>query len=41
MNAFNIFVLVKQGLKHKEKTDPYKIFLVALMMISPNIYLYQ
>lgn len=39
LNAFNIFILVKQGLKFKEKNDPYKIFLVALMMVTPNVYL--
>jgi len=26
-------------LKLKEKNDPYKIFLVALMMVTPNVYL--
>jgi len=34
-----LFLLVKQGLKIKEKVDPYKIFLVAMMLVTPNIYL--
>jgi len=37
--AFNNFVKIKQGLKKKEFFDPYKLFLVAMMMVTPNIYL--
>jgi len=37
--AFNNFIKIKQGLKKKEFLDPYKLFLVAMMMITPNIYL--
>jgi len=37
--AFNFLLKIKQGLKLKELKDPIKIFLVSLMMVSPNIYL--
>jgi len=37
--AYNNFIKIKQGLKRKESMDPYKLFLVAMMMITPNIYL--
>lgn len=39
LRAFKMFLLIKQGLKHRELTDPVKSFLVAMMMITPNIYL--
>jgi len=39
LRAFNNFILVKQGLKNKELTDPYKLFLVSMMRATPNIYL--
>jgi len=39
LRAFNNFILVKQGLKLKELTDPYKLFLVSMMRVTPNIYL--
>jgi small subunit ribosomal protein S7 len=39
LRAFNMFVLIKQGLKLKELIDPVKSFLVSMMMITPNIYL--
>jgi len=39
LRAFNNFILVKQGLKRKEQADPYKLFLVSMMRVTPNIYL--
>ncbi len=39
--AFNRFILIKEELKLKEKGDPYLIFLVALMKISPKLKLQQ
>ena len=41
ISAFNRFLLIKQGLKLKEKGDPYLIFLVALISIYPKIKLHQ
>jgi len=40
LKAFKIFALVKQGLKIKESANPYRIFLVSLMMVTPNIHLF-
>jgi len=37
--AFNFLLKIKQGLKLREATDPIKIFLVSMMMVTPNIYL--
>jgi len=37
--AFNIFTLVKWHLKLREKFNPYKLFLVSMMMVTPNIQL--
>jgi len=37
--AFNLLLEVKQGLKLKESADPLKLFLVSLMIVTPNIYL--
>lgn len=39
LNAFNMFVKVKQGLKMRELADPSKSFLVSMMMVTPNVYL--
>jgi ribosomal protein S7 len=32
-------LLIKQGLKFREKFDPFLIFLVSMMKITPNIVL--
>jgi len=37
--AFNSLLDVKHGLKISEHADPNKVFLVSLMMVTPNIYL--
>jgi ribosomal protein S7 len=37
--AFNRFLLIKEGLKLKENEDPYLIFLVSMMKVSPLIKL--
>jgi len=39
LSAFKLFILIKQGLKRKEKCNPFKIFLVSMMMVTPNIFL--
>lgn len=39
LRAFNNFILIKQGLKRRESLDPYKLFLVSMMRVTPNIYL--
>jgi small subunit ribosomal protein S7 len=39
LRAFNNFILIKQGLKLKELSDPYLTFLVSMMMVTPNIFL--
>ena len=37
--AFNRFLSIKEGLKLKENEDPYLIFLVSMMKVSPLIRL--
>lgn len=37
LKAFNNFLRIKQGLKTSEKRDPFIIFLVSMMKISPDI----
>lgn len=37
LKAFDIFLKIKQGLKLKESFDPYLIFLVAMMKVTPDI----
>jgi hypothetical protein len=37
--AFNNFLKIKQGLKLREKFDPFLIFLVSMMKITPNVIL--
>src|SRR3546814_2431241 len=37
LKAFNNFLKIKQGLKLKEFFDPYIIFLVSMMKITPDI----
>lgn len=37
--AFNRFLLIKEGLKLKDKEDPYLIFLVSMMKITPLVRL--
>lgn len=37
--AFNIFLKIKKGLKAHEKFDPFLVFLVAMIRISPTIIL--
>jgi len=39
LRAFKNFILIKQGLKMKEFSDPYLIFLISMMMVTPNIFL--
>jgi len=39
LQAFNMLLKIKQGLKIKELADPLKIFLVSMMMVTPNVYL--
>lgn len=39
MWAFNFFLKVKQGLKIKEQFDPFLVFLVSMLKLSPNIML--
>jgi ribosomal protein S7 len=36
MQAFAWFLDIKQGLKEKEHFDPYFIFLIAMLKITPN-----
>jgi ribosomal protein S7 len=37
LRAFNQVLCIKQGLKHREMNDPFLIFLVAMMKITPDI----
>lgn len=37
LKAYNNFLKIKQGLKSKEFFDPYIIFLVSMMKITPDI----
>jgi len=37
--AFNTFLQIKNGLKRKEKFDPFLVFLVAMMKITPSLVL--
>jgi ribosomal protein S7 len=37
LKAYNNFLKIKQGLKFKEFFDPYIIFLVSMMKITPDI----
>lgn len=37
LKAFNNFLKIKQGLKLKELFDPYIIFLVSMMKVTPDI----
>lgn len=39
LRAFNNFLEVKNTLKIREKNHPYLIFLVAMMSVSPNIFI--
>lgn len=39
IRAFNLFVNVKKGLKNKEFLDPYLVFLVAMIKITPFVLL--
>lgn len=38
IKAFNRFILIKEGLKQKEKEDPYIIFLTAMVKIAPSVF---
>jgi ribosomal protein S7 len=37
--AFNTFLQIKKGLKFKENFDPFLVFLVAMMKITPSLVL--
>ena len=37
--AFNLLLRIKEGLKAKEKYDPFLVFLVAFMKITPAVIL--
>jgi len=37
--AFNTFLQIKNGLKRKENFDPFLVFLVAMMKITPSLVL--
>lgn len=37
MQAFAWFLDIKQGLKDKESFDPYFVFLIAMLKITPNL----
>jgi len=39
LSAFNKLIAVKYNLKLREKKDPAKVFLAAVMQATPNIYL--
>lgn len=40
LKAFNFMISLKYYLKVKERVDPYRIILIALMKISPDIMVY-
>jgi len=37
LSAFNMFLKIKQGLKQKEFFDPYMLFLISMMKVTPDI----
>lgn len=37
LGAFKSFLKIKQGLKLKEVFDPYVVFLVSMMKVTPDI----
>lgn len=39
MKAFNIFVILKYSLKLEENYDPYYVFLISMMRLSPEFVL--
>jgi len=39
LSGFNRFLKIKQGLKLIDILDPYKLFLISMMKVTPNIYL--
>lgn len=38
IKAFNNFLKIKQLLKRKEMSDPYYIFLISMMKITPEVF---
>ena len=40
LRAFNLFIDLKQNLKLKENIDPFYVFLVAMIKITPEILLF-
>ena len=39
LKAFQFFLLLKSSLKTRENNDPYNVFVIALMNITPQVFL--